>query len=129
MSKNVDNHKRSWSGEMSTENMDSILNRIKIMLSGKKYTFSSTNAGNPHGYQTYVRVNQSLKKNDFVCWLKKEHGHAFGGFNINDSYGIWGLSCSNLSEKNPHVTFEHESIKIKQYNGYGDILEWHIVVQ
>lgn len=131
----------NWLGDLTLDNLQEVAEKINEMLTGKKYTFVSVNMmGNKSrpGYLTGrpdVRTSQTLKdKQAMSFWFDKEQDPPqYGGFNFNDSYGIWGCSVSaNPGEEpysNPYIVFEWTKVAITHRAPAGHLLYWTIALE
>jgi len=113
----------NFSGDITLDNIKDVAEAIESVLDGKKYAFVASVGGEcPR-----VRVNQELTQAPSVRYDTEATPPRFAGFNISDTYGVWGVSTSE-SEK-PYITFKHGQITIKHKNAYGETINWVIVTQ
>lgn len=132
MNEDINDYARNWSGDHTIENNKDIANRVKNLLRGEKYTLVTTRTSMMAGNMTSVKVDQELKPHEFKIYSK---GMKSAGFIANDTYGTWGYSTYNINRKNkelydiPYFLFEKDRVVIIEKDGFGYILETHIVIQ
>lgn len=124
---NIGDRMKHFNGMLTIENIEEVANMIVDILHDKQYVFVSANEF--FDYKPDVRVNQKLKQDALSVWI--EDGYA--GFNICDSYGVWGLSAMqkgyNASFDAPYVEIEYNTIKITHKAGSGNKIYWVITAQ
>lgn len=137
-----------WYGMLTIDNINEVVTQIKEVIDGKKYTFVAVNMyGNENNpgrlvSDVDVRTSQEVRhdkaKNGqtFTVWFDDESPHPrFAGFNVSDSYGVWGLSTRTNSHdydyefKNPYIVIDHDKISISHRAPAGHILYWIIAVE
>lgn len=137
----VTDHDRNWFGVQTIENTPLIAERLEHMLTGKKYTFASTNDGfqpdSRIGFE--VRPDQRLKDTTDTTnsnvWYDEQTPPRFAGFNFSDTYGVWGISTSATNNKYDHTfkapywVFEYNQARVMHRAPAGHLLVWVIAVQ
>jgi len=108
----------NWCGMLTVENIKQVVEVLRQLLSGKKFTFVICDEG--RGFEPEVRTGQQLKPstkdNSINVYYDEEKN--FAGFNVCDSYGVWGCSTNlHANEydpefKNPYLAFEHNRVTI-----------------
>lgn len=114
-----------WHGTLTVDNIDNVVDLLKQLLDGKKYTFVSCYAYK--GYKPEVRLHQEIEHKSSTT------GNAFSiyrhdgwsSFNVCDTYGVWGQSTFN----NPDFIFERDRVTIESVNGFNEKFYWTIVVE
>jgi hypothetical protein len=140
----------NWYGDVTIENIKEVAEKMKSILSGKRYTFVAVNmygvAGGWAGEQGQlisepeVRTSQELKPgtngDSLSVWFDKENSSpTYAGFNFCDSYGVWGLSTHIPSDNEPHYNIPYavfewgHKIKIAHRAPAGHILYWTIALE
>lgn len=142
-----------WYGYVHLGNAEAVADRIRSMLTGRRFTFVSYNV-NMTGSWPEVRTGQRLnaenvKTGKAVTYrLHNEASDPWGHFMVHDSYGVWGFSAhypdahqaydAARRDKRDvvHVVVtggfdprDRGQIKITQYNGIGDVLRWTIALE
>jgi hypothetical protein len=118
---------------LTTENIEQVVGLLKELLIGKKYTFIACNEyiGD---FRLDVRTSQSLKDSPFSIWRDEEKG-AYAGFNVSDSYGVWGCLTTLREDKydgkydNPYIVFEHNKVTITHRAASGALIYWCAAVE
>ena len=120
----MDNAKpsRNWFGHLTVDNIDDIVAVLKEMLDGQKYTFVSMGWLEGLEPRVDVRTSQSLKGNAFSVY----HYALHSGFNVGDSYGVWGVSTA---PPGAFISFEHWKVTIKHESASGNKLTWIIATE
>ena len=119
------NYDLQWYGTLTVDNIGSVVELLKQLLEGKKYTFVSCYAY--RGYKPEVRLHQEIDHksstagNAFIIYRHD----GWSSFNVCDSYGVWGQSTYN----NPYFNFERDRVTIESTNGYGEKYYWTLVVE
>lgn len=135
-----------WFGDMTLENAEAIADRLRKMLTGRRFTFVSVNSGFSETSIPDVRNGQMLDghvdskgigtgENVSFSMLADDHAHIV----VCDTYGVWGLSVTARKYEEryhqPYVKFARrtrycgESMAVIHRNGDGDILRWVVVVE
>jgi len=126
-----------WSGMLTVKNIEQVANLLRHLLKEKRYTFIAANES--FGFKPEVRTNQELKSgragNDPINVYYDEDSKRFAGFNICDSYGVWGCS-TRLQEdqydnefKNPYLVFDLDRVTITHRAPAGHKLHWVAVIE
>jgi hypothetical protein len=117
-------------------NIEETAFRIEKMLTGKRYTFVAANEF--FRFEPEVRTGQRLTdKNPMHFWFDEENTPPkYGGFNFNDSYGVWGLSTSQEGEQYdpkfdaPYLVFEWgHKLTMTLRAPAGHLIYWVIAVE
>ncbi len=126
----IRDYDRRWFGVMTTWNAEEIANRLRVLLSGKLFTFVTVNGNMNETLPPEVRTSQTMTSVQFSM-LAPDHAHVV----VNDSYGVWGLSsttedCFNVGDyKNPYFIFERDSVAIVHRSMAGGLLRWVATVE
>lgn len=118
-----------WYGTVNVNNLEDVAKAIYNKLVGKRYVFASFNDYYNYPNVIKTRVNQQIE-GDLQVWNKGD----YAGFNIGDSYGVWGLSTWRQEEgydgnfDSPYVSFEWDTITITHRAPADNILVWQITV-
>lgn len=126
----------NWSGTLTIENISTVVDKIKKLLDGKKYSFVAAY----EGYRLKLELNQhqQLKSNyneNQVFFDKDASPPRFAGFTFNDTYGVWGLTTNTNDDKydgkyeNPYIVISHNEIKITHKAGSGALVHWLIQLE
>lgn len=137
-----------WYGMLTIDNINEVVGQIKEVIDGKKYTFVAVNMyGNEQDpgrlvSQIDVRTSQEARhdkaKNGetFIVWFDEANNPPqFAGFNVCDTYGVWGLSTRTNSAnydyefKNPYLSIDRNKVSISHRAPAGRILYWVIAVE
>lgn len=120
----------NWHGMLTTENIEAVVNLLKQLLEGKRYTFVTCNES--FRFKPEVRTGQRLT-GDFKIYRDESLNYA--GFNVGDSYGMWGCS-TNTNEarydhtfQNPYFSFEWHKVTITHRAPAGYLLYWCLAVE
>lgn len=123
-------------GTLTTENIEEVANAILDKLTGKTYTFVSSNEY-IGAYKPEVKTNQRLQNGNngspLSVWHSKDGRRA--GFNVCDTYGVWGLSTSQTENRYdsrfnaPYINMERNTIEMTHRAGSGALLYWVIEIQ
>lgn len=132
----------SWYGVQTIENTPEIVERLRDLLTGKKYTFVSTNDGfNPESrIGVDVRTDQKLENGTngtpFSIWYdEKNDPPRYCGFNVGDTYGVWGVHTSATETQYdptfnvPYWVFDYNQARVVHRAPAGHLLVWVIAVQ
>ena len=128
-------NKNNWHGTLTLENLEEVAAMIGDLLDGKRYTFVACNEY--FKFKPEVRTGQELNHKGATS------GHAistyfdneqspprFGGFNIGDTYGVWGCSTASSAEgyhydptyEAPHVSIDWGKVTITHRAPAGHLL-------
>ena len=139
--------RREWFGNLSKDNADLFVARLKKLLAGKRYTFLSYNEA--FGSRIEVRTNQALKGRSTKPWgrvtypfgsadniglsigaddsddpktraLLADHVHVM----INDTYGVASLSTDTYFVFSPEMRNEPERVSLTFKAGAGNEITW-----
>jgi hypothetical protein len=122
-----------WYGMLTINNIEQVADLLRQLLSGKRYAFVSSNE--LFSFKPEVRTNQELKPSDPINVYYDKDGKRFAGFNVYDSYGVWGCSTSLQEEqydhefKNPYFVFNLDKVTITHRAPAGHKLYWVVVVE
>lgn len=126
----------NWYGMLTVENIERVADLLRQLLKGKRYTFVAANEF--FGFKPEVRTNQELKPSttgDPINVYYDKDGKRFAGFNVCDSYGVWGCSTSLQEEqydhefKNPYFVFEWNKVTITHCAPAGHKLYWVAAIE
>ena len=139
----------NWYGMLTIDNIKGVVALFRQLLDGKRYTFVAVNMyGNENTpgrivSKIDVRTSQEVRHDKakygetFTVWFDEQSDTPprFAGFNVCDTYGVWGLS-TNTNEtkhdhefKNPYIVFEWNKVSITHRAPAGHILYWTIAVE
>lgn len=113
---------RYWHGRLTQENIEDVVNVMREMLTGRKYTFASM-LSHESMLSPYleVKTNQELKPDDpFGIY----HAGKFSGFSVNDSYSVWGANTVDA-----HIAFDYHQITIEHKSAGGNDITWVIALE
>ena len=119
-----------WSGKLTVHNIEDVADRIWRVIEGKPYTFVANNEAHG-GLRPEVRVAQQASK--IRTWYEEEK--KFGGFHVDDSYGVWGCSTNAQDDayepagENPYIEITDTRIEIRHRAPAGHKLYWVIAVE
>ncbi len=127
-----------WSGMLTVKNIEEIANLIFLLLNGRNYTFVTVNE--LFRFKPEVRTGQKLyqesgKKTEAVSVQYDGAERNSAGFNVNDTYGLWGCRTNLLEDifdpefKNPYIEFSDNQIMITHRASPGQILYWIAAVE
>jgi hypothetical protein len=117
-----------WDGMLTIDNIENVVKLLEKLLTGKKYTFVTSNEF--FRYEPEVRASQR-KSGKINFWKEKD----YAGFNVADTYGVWGCSTNAKIEQydhtfqNPYFVFEWNKVKIIHRAPVGHLLYWLIAVE
>jgi len=130
-----------WDGMLTVENIQEVVSLLSQLLDGKRYTFVTANE--IFQFKPEVRTGQSFNpkgstsgKAINVCFdetNKDSPKHA--GFNVGDTYGVWGCSTSLTEDKydseynNPYFHFEYNKVTITHRAPAGHLLYWVAAIE
>jgi hypothetical protein len=127
----------NWSGVLTVHNISQVVKLLRDRLTGKRFTFIT--AMDTNEYRPSARTDQALKPSvtgdPFVLWSRGSKDSESAGFNVCDTYGVWGLSTSaqegNRNEPfvHPHITFDHYTITMSFRSMSGNKIYWVIAIQ
>lgn len=95
-----------WFGYLTVDNYKDVAERIRRMLTGKRYTFVAMN----HAFTTEVqpprleaRAGQRMKRARYnepgsEITIHDEGELGLYGFTVSDTYGIWGVSTDKTDQ-------------------------------
>jgi hypothetical protein len=120
---------------LHTGNIEKVAKLIEEKLTGKTYAFVSVNE--LFNFRPDVRTNQKMHEDKPVhIWFDEDNDPPnFAGFNINDTYGVWGLSTSQKTNEYdptfnaPYVVIEYNQIKMTLRNSNGNLIHWVVAIQ
>jgi len=121
-----------WSGLLTLANYEAVADRLRMMLSGRSYTWVACNEGIGN-YRPEVRSGMRVEKVTAEL-LSADHGH----ITVLDTYGVWGLSACWRDQSDPNrrgvfVAFEHgrygEVFRAEHYAPAGYRLYWAAAVE
>ena len=121
----------NWRGNLTVDNIKDVVGLFRRLLDGEVYTFVSANEF--FGFKPDVRTDQKVEHkkatngNAFGVWFEDSDSPSCAGFNVVDTYGVWGLSTS--ASEQPYISFEWNKVTIKHRAGAGHNLWWVIAVQ
>ena len=117
---------RDFYAVLTLDNLEDVAQRVRELLTGKRYTFASLNDGfNPTSDIGFdVRTDQQIDQRDPVKTWRDDQGQ-YGGFNVGDTYGVWG---ANTYDK-PQIYISHARMCIMHAAPAGHRLIWKIVIQ
>lgn len=122
----------NWYGTLTIENIEAVVNLLKRLLEGKRYTFVACNEGR-RNFRPEVRTSQQLT-GTFKTWEGEKKD--FAGFNVSDTYGVWDLSTSrhdsdgyDPSFNAPYIVFERNKVTITHRAPTGTLLYWCVAVE
>lgn len=128
-----------WYGMLTIENLENVVDLLKQLLDGKKYTFVACNEF--FDFKPEVRTGQMVDHkgatsgNAFsIWWDEKNNPPHYGGFNVGDTYGVWGCSTTATDEvkhdnENPYFVFEGNKVTITHKAPAGHLLYWVAAVE
>lgn len=128
----------NWFGMLTINNIEQVVGLLKQLIDGKRYTFVACNELD--GFKPEVRTSQCVEhnkatsKNAFNIYYDTENSR-YAGFNIVDSYGVWGCSTNTTDEKfdherkNPYFSFKYNQVIIEHRAAGGNLLYWCIAVE
>lgn len=132
----------NWYGVQTIENTPEIVERLRKLLTGKRYTFVSTNDGfSPESrIGVTVRTDQELKNGTngtpFSTWCDEGHDTPqYCGFRVCDTYGVWGVTTNASSTEYdytfnvPYWVFERNQARVAHRAPLGGLLVWIIARQ
>jgi len=121
-------------GDVTVDNIEEIREMILEMLEDKTYTFVSVNDCFDFPHMTSVRTNQQMDDHRTSVYYGENREYA--GFNIADSYGVWGLSTSVRHNQdrsgefnNPYIVIDWTTIKITYRLDLGHLVHLQIKLQ
>jgi len=79
---------RDWHGYLTLENYAAVGERLRALLTGKRYTFVAVNSGSD--YRPEVRTGLELRDNGLTVHDPEDDGQ-FASINVSDTYGVWGI--------------------------------------
>lgn len=131
-----------WSGYLTRSNIVQVADRIRRLLTGKRYAFV---VANEFGMLINgrivegpdVRIEQLSGENPV-----KVHLDDLDGFTVHDTYGLWMVYTdaadrklaydivSHEAERNhpPYIVFNHDRVEIRHHAPAGQVLVWTAVV-
>ena len=126
----------NWFGVMTVDNIEDIVGKLRELLTGKRYTFVSC-----YEYKRYepeVRASQELKNgtsdDPFHVWYGENQ--EFGGFNVGDTYGVWGLDTNGHRGANydgkfdiPYLVFDYGKCTMTFRTPAGLLAYWVVAVE
>jgi hypothetical protein len=128
-----------WYGCLTLENLDLVAARIRSLLEGKSYTFVTCNEG-LRDYFPEVRTSLRLREG-VSTWVDEKAGR-FGGFNVADSYGVWGmhtdvpdistahsLSYDEQRKRGGYLHIKHERIEMEHFAPADARLYWVAAIE
>lgn len=134
---------RDWYGYLTLDNFDAVVERIREMLTGHRYTWVSCHEG-MRDFFPEVRTGQRLSQDLVVNRERLEDGRDWAHLTVGDTYGVWGLSttvpdqataCQRGEDKSmtrlhfKHGRYDQGRIEIEHHNAYGDRLYWVVSVE
>ncbi len=139
------NH-REWFDELSKDNVDLFVDRLKKLLAGKRFTFLTYNEA--FGSRIEVRTNQALRGRSTRSWgnvtypfgsadnigvhtaddnddpktraLLSDYVHVI----INDTYGVASFSTGTYFVFSPEMRNEPERVSLTFKAGAGNEITW-----
>lgn len=124
----------NWSGTLTIKNISTVVNKIKMLLDGRQYSFVTV-----HEYDKFrpkLRQHQRLNKNGERCFFDESASPPrFAGFTFNDTYGAWGLVTHTNDEgydknfSNPYIVISHNEIKITYKASGMALIHWLIQLE
>ena len=129
-----------WYGMLTIENVQQIADLLLQLLDGKRYTFVAANEF--FRFKPEVRTGQTLDhkgarsgKAIGIYSDEKDTPPRHAGFNVGDTYGVWGCS-TNLAENkydpefnNPYFVFEYNKVTITHRAPAGHLLYWVAAIE
>ena len=131
-----------WFGTLTLENLEEVAAMIGDLLDGKRYTFVACNEY--FKFKPEVRTGQELNHKGSAngrainAWLDDEETPPrFGGFNIGDTYGVWGCTTNVNAEGHhydptfnaPYLSFDWGKVTITHRAPAGHLLYWVAAVE
>lgn len=132
-----------WSGYLTRANIVGVADRIRRLLTGKRYVFV---AANEFGMLIRgriergpdVRIEQLSGEDPVTLSVKEERAW----LSVHDTYGVWGMDTEAkdraavseiLAEGNersypPYIVFNHDRVEVRHHAPAGHVLVWTAVV-
>jgi hypothetical protein len=85
---------RDWNGYLTLENCEAVADRVRRLLEGHRYAWVRC-FEEQRG--SFPEVRQGLRMRDQGVTTHRstlEDGGDFAGFNVSDTYGVWGAHTS-----------------------------------
>jgi len=119
-----------WYGELTVENLEAIAQRLRSMLTGRRYTWVAVNEYYGPLPRPEVRTGQQIEpgksQNGEAVYIHYGEDRTWGMIGINDTYGCWSISTDDRPEKRPYLVFEYNKLTIEHYAPGGNKLIWVI---
>lgn len=134
---------RQWFGYLTRSNIAQVADRIRRLLTGKRYVWV---ASNEFGMLIRgridrgpdVRIEQLSGEDPVTVKIEKERGW----LSVHDTYGPWGMDTEAkdragvseiLAEGNercypPYIVFGHDRVEVRHHAPAGHVLVWTAVV-
>lgn len=128
----LSNDRAQWYGELTMENLVAVAERIERMLTGKYFTFASSNEWFSHP-NVEVRTSQKLcpdhtnSGNAVNVWYHENSEPQYGGFHVSQTDSNWGCSTGYTGNK-PYIVFDYNQIKI-EHAPSGHKIKWVIAIE
>ncbi|MBD3244967.1 MAG: hypothetical protein GF335_03165 [Candidatus Moranbacteria bacterium] len=129
-----------WYGVLTIENLQQVADLLLQLLDGKRYTFVAANEF--FRFKPEVRTGQTLShkgattgKAINVYYDEKENPPKHAGFNVGDTYGVWGCSTNLATDEydnefnNPYFVFEYNKVTITHRAPAGHLLYWVVAIE
>lgn len=132
----ITDYTSDWCGVQTVENTPAIADRLRHMLTGKRYTFT-TAVGGYRSPMLDVHTDQRLNEDGMISsWEDHDHPTEYAGFYVlgMENTQSWGKSTRNKSEKfdpqynEPFWTFSANQARVQQQES-GHLEVWAIAVQ
>ena len=138
---------RDWDGYLTLENFGAVVNRLRAMLAGQRYTWVSCNEGQ-RDFFPEVRTGQRLTEDIHISRSVLDDGRHMAHLTAVDHAYVWGLDTTIADQRAArelagndkkrqkltrlhfgHGHYDEGRLEVEQYNGYGNRLYWVIAVE
>jgi hypothetical protein len=107
----------------NVENLQEIADNIKKLLEGKKYLW--VDAYEYKRWRPEIRTDQ-IMKNVRVWYQESTTPPTYGGFSVNDSYGVWGMTTTK--QWRDSISFFANGIEMNLHTPEGREAWWQIYI-
>jgi hypothetical protein len=122
-----------WWGHLTLENIEPVFERMKKVLTEKRYTWVAVNELYGTLPRPEVRTSQQLEPGKSTSgqgiYLHYGEEKDWAMIGVNDTYGSWSISTDRRPEKRPYLYFQHDKITIEHYAPGGNKLIWVVAVE
>lgn len=129
-----------WYGMLTIDNIQQVTNLLLQLLDGRRYTFVAANEF--FRFKPEVRTGQRLNHKGATSGKaisaycdEKETPPRHAGFNVVDTYGVWGCSTNLVENRydsefnNPYFVFEYNKVTITHRAPAGHLLYWVAAIE